>query len=236
MKEEFIKKLVEIFHKNNIELTSTQQEKFYTYYSLLLEWNEKFNLTTITSLEDVIIKHFLDSVLGKDLIPQNAKVIDIGAGAGFPSLPLKILREDLNIFMLDSVNKKITFLQECINKLNLKNIFANHTRAEDLAKKTEFRESFDVSVARAVAQLNTLAEYCLPFIKIQGKMIAYKSSEIKEEINNSKKAISILGGKIEKVNSVNLEGVERKIIEIKKISNTPNKYPRSGNKPRLMPL
>lgn len=236
MKEEFIKKLVEVFQKNHIDLTTTQQEKFYLYYSLLLEWNEKFNLTTITSLEDVIVKHFLDSVLGCDLIPQSSKVIDIGAGAGFPSLPLKILRDDLNIFMVDSVNKKVTFLQECINKLNLKNISATHFRAEDLAKKTEYRESFDISVARAVAQLNTLAEYCLPFVKLNGKMIAYKSSEIEEEINLSKKAISILGGKIEKVNSFNLEGVERKIIEIKKLSTTPNKYPRGGNKPRLMPL
>lgn len=236
MKEVFIKKLVEIFDKNNIKLTTNQQEKFYQYYSLLLEWNEKFNLTTITSLEDVIVKHFLDSVLGKDLITQNSKIIDIGAGAGFPSLPLKIVRDDLSFYMVDSVNKKVTFLQECINKLNLSNVIAVHTRAEDLAKKSEFREGFDVSVARAVAQLNTLAEYCLPFVKVGGKMISYKSSEIEEEINNSKKAISILGGKIEKVNSFSLEGVERKIIEIKKNSTTPNKYPRSGNKPRLMPL
>lgn len=235
MQEQFINKITQVFEKNNISLLPEQKQQFYKYYSLLIEWNEKFNLTAITEMEDVIVKHFLDSVIGSSFIKENSTIIDVGAGAGFPSLPLKIVRPDLKILLVDSVNKKITFLQEVIKKLNLNNVQAIHGRVEDVAKK-EQRENFDYCVARAVASLNTLSEYCLPFVRVGGTMLAYKSSDIEEEINLSKKAINTLGGKIEKVETVIVEGVERKFVKIKKVLSTPNKYPRSGNKPRLMPL
>ena len=236
MKEQFCSEIKNVFNKHNINLTEKQIEDFYRYYSLLVEWNQKFNLTAITEQSEVIVKHFLDSVICYSLLPENAKIIDIGAGAGFPSFPLKILRPDLKITLIDSVNKKVTFQQEVIKQLNFTNAEAIHTRAEDLAKNIKYRETFDGCVSRAVAQLNTLVEYSLPFIKIGGKMFAYKSNEIEEELNNSTKAISILGGKVKENITFNVDNVDRKIIIINKVSNTPNKYPRPGNKPRLMPL
>ena len=236
MKEQFCDEINNVFSKHNITLTEKQIEDFYNYYSLLIEWNQKFNLTAITEQSEVIVKHFLDSIICYNLLPQNAKIIDIGAGAGFPSFPLKILRPDLKITLIDSVNKKVTFQQEVIKQLNFKDAEAIHTRAEDLAKNIKYRETFDSCVSRAVAQLNTLAEYSLPFIKVGGKMFAYKANEIGEELNNSTKALTVLGGKIKEIKTFNVDNVDRKIIIINKISSTPNKYPRSGNKPRLMPL
>lgn len=236
MKENFYKKIEEIFSKNKINLTEIQKEKFYNYYLLLVEWNQKFNLTAITEMEDVIVKHFLDSAIGYNLFNENSKIVDIGAGAGFPSIPLKIMRPDLEFLLVDSVNKKLIFLDEVIKNLSLTKIATIHSRAEDLANKIDKRESYNYCVARAVAQLNTLAEYCLPFVKIGGSMVAYKSNEIEEELNQSKKAIEILGGKIVEVKTFAVADYERKIVEIKKINSTPKKYPRGGNKPRLMPL
>ena len=236
MEEKFYNIISKIFEKNKIDLTEEQKKNFFKYYTLLTSWNEKFNLTTITSLEDVIVKHFLDSVIAQKFIKPNSKIIDIGAGAGFPSLPLKILRPDLTVLMVDSVNKKVIFLQEVIDKLNLKNITAIHSRIEDLANKKEYREQFDVCVSRAVASLNTLSEYAIPFVKIGGEMLAYKASNIEEEIKISNKAISILGGKIKEVCKFNIEGVERNIVKISKLSLSPIKYPRGGNKPRLCPI
>ena len=234
--QQFFEEIEIAFSKQNIKLNNEQKEKFYNYYLLLLEWNKKFNLTAITEKRDVIYKHFLDSVSAYNIIEQNAFVLDVGAGAGFPSLPLKILRPDLKIVMLDSVNKKITFLQEVIKNLKLNSIEAIHTRAEDLAQKKEYRECFDCVVSRAVSKLNTLCEYTLPFLKQNGKLIAYKSMEAEEEIQEAKNALNIIGGKITEIKDVSYEENNRKLIVVLKTFKTPSKYPRGGNKPRLQPL
>lgn len=236
MKEEFLINLTQAFHQKGIVLTEGQKENFYKYFQMLVEWNNKFNLTTITSPTEVIYKHFLDSVMSIQFIPNGAKVLDIGAGAGFPSLPIKILRPDIKLVMLDSVNKKVIFLQEVANQLNLQNINALHTRAEDLALKKDYRETFDIVVSRAVSRLNTLCEYSLPFVKIGGKMIAYKSVDTQEEVSEALTAIKILGGDKPKVQDVSFEDANRTLVLINKKNITPLKYPRGGNKPRLQPL
>lgn len=213
-----------------------KKNKFEQYFLNLVDWNKKFNLTTITSRDEVFEKHFLDSILSMEIIPQNASIIDIGAGAGFPSFPLKIVRDDLKIFAVDSVNKKITFLKDLVDSLSLKNVTCLHARAEDLAQKDGFRENFDVCVARAVASLNTLCEYCLPFVKVGGYFLAYKSQNLEDELLASKNALKMLGGKLEKVLQFDLNGAKRYIVAIKKIVETPKKFPRGKNKPRLEPL
>ena len=228
--------LKERFSAYNIELTKEQTVMFEKYYNLLIEWNNKFNLTSITDMQEVIEKHFIDSVLPYNLLPQNAKAIDIGAGAGFPSIPLKIVRPDISFLLIDSVNKKITFINEVINKLDLQNIVALHTRIEDLASNPAYRETFDICVSRAVARLNTLAEYSLPFIKIGGSMVAYKSRQIKDEVLEAQKAITLLGGEIKDISINNLENGERNVLIVEKINNTPDKYPRDKNLPRTKPI
>ena len=227
--------LKEKFSLYNIDLSDSQIEGFKTYFNLLKEWNEKFNLTTILNEEDIVVKHFLDSVLCVKSLKNGSKVLDIGSGAGFPALPLKIVNDTLDVTMIDSVNKKVTFLNEVISKLNLKNAHAYHTRAEDMAKG-ENREKYDYVVSRAVASLNTLSEYCLPFVKINGYFVAYKSEKAEEEIEISNNAIAKLGGKIEKIDEIDLFGAKRKFIYVKKVAHTPNIYPRGKNKPRLDPL
>jgi len=236
MEEKFFELLTQQFNKHNISLTNLQKEQFFNYYKLLVSWNEKFNLTTITEENDVIIKHFLDSVVCEKFLKPNAKIIDIGAGAGFPSLPLKIVRPDLTVVLVDSVNKKVLFLQEVVSKLALNNVTTLHFRAEDLAAKPEYREGFDYCVSRAVAQLNTLCEYCLPFVKVGGQMIAYKSSDITQELNETRNAIKLLGGKLSEVSEITINDVVRKFVKIDKVLKCPSKYPRGKNKPRLMPL
>lgn len=215
---------------------SNKKEKFEQYFSNLVEWNNKFNLTAIISHDEVFKKHFLDSILSMDIIPQNATVIDIGAGAGFPSFPLKIVRDDLKIVAVDSVNKKITFLSDLASVLSLQNVTCLHARAEDLAQKENFREQFDVCVARAVASLNTLCEYCLPFVKIGGIFLAYKSQNLEEELQSSENVLKLLGAKLEKILKIDLNGDERNIAVFKKIAVTPKKFPRGKNKPRIDPL
>ena len=218
------------------DLISQKKDKFELYFSNLIKWNDKFNLTAITEHEEVFEKHFLDSILSEQLIPKNSTVIDIGAGAGFPSFPLKIVRDDLKIVAVDSVNKKVSFLNDIALNLNFKNVSCLHERAEDLAQKSDFREKFDVCVARAVASLNILCEYCLPFVKVGGVFLAYKSQNLEEELKTAHNAISLLGGKIEKIVNFDLNGAERNIVVIRKISSTPAKYPRLKNKPRISPL
>jgi 16S rRNA (guanine527-N7)-methyltransferase len=233
---DFREKLKSKFAEYNITLNDTQILQFEQYYNLLIEWNNKFNLTAITDEDEVIEKHFLDSVLPKTLFNENAKVIDIGAGAGFPSIPLKIMRPDLSFILIDSVNKKVTFINEVISKLKLNNTTAIHTRIEELAVNPAYRECFDVCVSRAVARLNTLVEYSLPFVKLGGDMLAYKSKQIDEEIKEAKKAISILGGTIKELAVNNFDDNDRNVVVINKISTTPAKYPRPKNLPRTKPL
>lgn len=229
-------KLKELFEKYNIKTTEEMIDKLNTFYEVVIEENKKFNLTAITEKSDFAIKHLLDCCLPYMLLPENSKVIDIGAGAGFPSIPLKIIRPDLNITMIDSLNKRVNFLNNTVNILNLNNIIAIHDRAEDYALNN--RESFDIAVARAVASLETLCEYCLPFVKVGGKFIALKGSSYKEELERAEYAIDILGGKVQDIQKIFIQEIEsdRANIVINKIKLTPNKYPRGKNLPRLKPL
>ena len=237
-----IEKFEEIINKYlkeiNIELKKEQTEKFYKYMNLLLEWNEKINLTAITEPEEVILKHFVDSLTISKYIEKGSKLVDMGTGAGFPGIPLKILREDIEITLADSLNKRINFLNEVIKELNLKNIQTVHTRAEEFGKNKKYRESFDIATSRAVANLSTLSEYLIPLVKPNGKVICMKGSEVKEEVEMAKKAIEILGGKIEQKESFNLPNsdMKRNVIIIKKVKNTPAKYPRKPGMPAKEPI
>lgn len=217
-------------------LKKEKLEKFEEFKNLLLFWNEKFNLTSIKTDLEIEIKHFEDSIKGEEFFPKNSKVIEIGSGGGFPSIPLMILREDLCFNLVESTEKKCTFLKEVIKKLNLNGEVFNK-RAEELAKEVNFREKFDCVTARAVAKMNTLSEYCIPFLKKGGLFIAYKGEDNGEE-ELAKNAIKILGGKYEKkekyILSENMG--ERTIHVIRKISETPLKYPRGNGKERSKPL
>lgn len=219
----------------NFDLTKLQQEQFETYFDYLIEYNEKVNLTAITEKEEVYIKHFVDSCLAQEFIKPDSLVLDIGTGAGFPGVPLKIARPDIKLHLVDSLNKRIEFLNQLSTKLNIK-YKTYHSRAEDFAKNN--RENFDVCVSRAVAKLNTLLEYCLPLVKVGGLFIAYKASSADEEIESSKKALNVLGGEIINIKKFILTNNlgERNLIIIKKIKNTPNKYPRTKNLPKTNPL
>lgn len=228
--------LKQIFDKYDIKINKNQENQFDIYFKTLIETNKKFNLTAITEENEVIIKHFLDSVLPNKNFHQNATVIDVGSGAGFPSIPLKIIRPDLKITMIDSLNKRVNFLNETINVLNLKDIEAIHSRAEEFAQKN--REKFDYATARAVASLDTLCEYLIPFVKIGGFAIIYKSNKLDEEIKIAEKAIKTLGAKIEKIENYHIEESDlgRQILILKKIYATPQKYPRGQNKPKIAPI
>lgn len=229
-------KLIKVFEKYGIKLSKLQAEQFELYYNFLVQKNEKFNLTAITDEDDVIFKHFLDSALGTQFIKQNASLIDVGTGAGFPGIPLKILRPDLKVTLLDSLLKRVNFLNELIKRLGLQNIKAVHSRAEDFAIK--HREEFDYATSRAVAQVNTLSEYLLPFVKLGGQAIMYKSQKIEEELATGKMAINILGGGKIEVEKLKIEEIdaERAFVVIQKESHTPAKYPRGKNLPKTKPL
>ena len=225
--------LIRNFNNNGFDISNNQCDLFIKLYNTLIEANNVMNLTTITDWKDVVIKHYIDSCYASKYMPTNSHVLDIGAGAGFPSIPLKIIRPDLDIVMLDSLQKRVNFLNKAISELLLTNIQAIHSRAEEYINVS--RETFDVVVARAVANMNTLVEYCLPYVKIGGLFIAYKSN-VDEELSNAEKAIEILGGKVESVEHYKLEDNERCLVLIRKIKNTPNKYPRGQNKPRTSPI
>ncbi|MCL2598293.1 MAG: 16S rRNA (guanine(527)-N(7))-methyltransferase RsmG [Firmicutes bacterium] len=215
-------------------VTEEQMQKFETFFDLLLAYNAHTNLTAIVDKEQVFVKHFADSLLPRALLSQNASVVDIGCGAGFPSLPLAIVRSDLQFLLVDSVAKKLKFVQQVVDVLHLQNVQVLHSRAEDITK----REHFDFCVARAVAGLPTLMEYCVPFVKVGGQVLAYKSNEIEEELADANKAITLLGGVLQEVVPLDLPGTDivRKIVIVQKIKKTESKYPRSGNKPRTNPL
>ena len=219
------------------EVLGLQKERLEIFRSMLLEYNQKYNLTTILEEKDVYYKHFLDSAAGIDLFPLNAKVAEIGSGAGFPSLVLKILRDDLSFDLFESVGKKCEFLKAVVERLQLSNVHIYNLRAEDAAKTAEFREKYDCVTARAVARMNTLSEYCSPFVKVGGAFIAYKSGDA-AEIHEAKTACSILGGKIESVYEYSLpENYGNRILAVvKKVKSTPNKYPRGQGKERKNPL
>lgn len=225
--------------KFNIELSEKQLSQFQRYMELLTEYNEKMNLTAITEKNEIIIKHFLDSLtwLTAGKAEEGASLIDIGAGAGFPSLPIKIARPDLNVTMLDSLNKRVGFLNTVINELGLENVNALHLRAED-GGKSPLRESFDLAAARAVADLAVLAEYALPFVRQGGYFVAMKGTAPEDEINGAKPAIKVLGGKIERVDEVIIDegGLRHSLVVIKKIEKTPSKYPRKAGKPAKEPI
>ena len=221
----------------NTEILGAKKEQFEAYRALILEYNQRYNLTTILEEKDMYFKHFLDSASGVDLFKKDAKVAEIGSGAGFPSMVLKILRGDLSFDLFESVGKKCEFLQAVVDKLDLKNVHIYNIRAEDAARDKEFREKYDHATARAVARMNTLCEYCLPFVKVGGSFIAYKSGEA-EEIKEAESAYKILGAKCEQVLPYSLpEGYgERLLAVVKKVKPTPPRYPRGQGKERKQPL
>ena len=232
--EEFSKELTKLASKIEIELSLDEIEKLYKFMYLHLEWNEKINLTAITEPEDIILKHFVDSITIKKYIKSENKVLDMGTGAGFPGIPLKIISSDTYFTLVDSLNKRIIFLNEVCDKLKLNKIENIHSRAEELAKN----KKYDVVTSRAVARLASLVEYMLPFVKVGGRCICMKGSNVDEELIEAKKAINVLGGEIEKVDKFLLPNsdIERNIVIIKKIKNTSCKYPRKPGTATKQPI
>lgn len=232
--------LTEKVKELSIVLNDKQIQQFEQYYNILVEWNKVMNLTAITEYEEVVEKHFLDSLTIVYAINMEKieTLIDVGTGAGFPGIPLKIAFPHLKVTLLDSLNKRIKFLNEVINLLELNDIKAIHGRAEDYAKQAEYREQYDICVSRAVANLATLSEYCLPYVKMDGLFVPYKSGEIDDELKSSEKAVSILGGKVEEVVKFQLPGTDigRSFVKIHKIKETKKKYPRKAGMPTKEPL
>jgi 16S rRNA (guanine527-N7)-methyltransferase len=233
----FKKKMNELLSEINIEINENKIDMFYLYMQELLEWNKKINLTAIEDENEIILKHFIDSLTVQKYIKNAQNIIDIGTGAGFPGIPLAIVNEKSNIVLLDSLNKRINFLNNVIQKLELSNVKAIHGRAEDLAQIVQHREKYDIVISRAVAPFNVLLEYMLPFNKVNSYTIAMKGSNI-EEVDISNNALKKLGGKIEKIEKINLPNtdIKRNIIIVRKIEETPKKFPRKAGIPKKEPL
>ena len=225
---------------NEIPFEAELPEKLEIYLCLLLEWNTRMDLTAVEEEEDLTDRHFVDSltVLRTDLVPQGASFIDVGTGAGFPGMVLAMARPDLKVVLMDALNKRIRFLQDTIDQLGLANVTAVHARAEELARKKEFREKFDLCCSRAVANLATLSEYCLPFVRTGGQFVSYKTEQVQEEIEKSRKAVHALGGGNAQTVFFTLPGTEykRSLVMIDKVSPTPSRYPRKAGTPSKEPI
>ena len=234
----FNEKLLEKTDTLGVRFSVEQMEQFYKYMNLLIEWNKKINLTAITDPNEIILKHFIDSITILKYIKDDSTVVDVGTGAGFPGIPLSIMNPTLKITLVDSLNKRLTFLQEVINELNLKNVELVHARAEEFGQNKKYREKFDIATSRAVANLSTLSEYLLPLVKVDGIAISMKAGNASQEIEDAKKAIKTLGGKINNINEFNLpqSDIGRTIIIIDKIKETPSKYPRRAGTPAKDPI
>ncbi len=224
----------EIFSSYGVELSQNQQDLFEKYYSLLIEYNSRFNITAITEKNDVIVKHFVDSVLGCGKVCGQT-LMDVGSGGGFPALPIKIMKPDIKLTLVEATGKKCEFLRAVVSELNLKDVNVINGRAEDLAKDKNYRQQYDNVTARAVARLNTLLEYCIPFVKVGGSFIAFKG-DAEEEVKESGCACKILGGEIVDNFRYELDGAKRALITVKKVKDTPEKYPRGNGKERKNPL
>lgn len=224
----------------NIETTPEILDKFERLKELLIEWNEKINLTTIIESEEVDIKHFVDSAtcIATGYIKNGDEVIDVGTGAGFPGVPVKILNDSLKVTLLDSLNKRIKYLEDVVDKLELDDVNLVHSRAEDGGINKLYREKYDIALSRAVAAMNVLCEYCLPFVKVGGYFICQKGPSYKEELDNAAKAIEVLGGKIKEVKNYKLANSEitHYVIIIEKVKETPSRYPRKAGKPAAEPI
>lgn len=239
MDKEMFFKIMKKREKNLKTHFSVEQiEQFFEYMKLLIEWNEKMNLTAITEPEEIIVKHFVDSITISNEIENNSKIVDVGTGAGFPGIPLSIMNPTLKITLVDSLNKRLIFLREVVNKLNLKSIEIIHARAEELGQDKKYRESFDYATSRAVAKLAVLSEYLIPLVRKNGKIISMKAGGAQEEIKEAQQAIKVLGGKMEKVEEFMLPetDIERTIVIIKKEEPTPKKYPRKAGTPGKEPI
>ncbi len=223
-----------------LSLTSGQIDQFTRYYELLVSWNEKMNLTAITEPEDVAVKHMIDSLSAYDerLFTQGASIIDVGTGAGFPGIPLKILSPDLKLTLMDSLGKRVKFLETVVTELGLEGVDCVHSRAEDGARNPAYRGKFDLAVSRAVARLSVLAEYCLPFVRTGGHFLALKGMKYEEESEDAARALKLLGGRLIETRAVHLPGLDdkRAILVIRKVRETPKAYPRKAGTPVKKPL